>query len=54
MGVIKDRNKGVKGIEEIRKRWQEYIGELYKKGLNDPLMIPMMESPTKNQTSWNV
>ena len=22
--------------EEIKKRWQEYIVELYKKGLNDP------------------
>ena len=23
-------------VEEIEKRWQEYIEELYKKGLNDP------------------
>ena len=22
--------------EDIKKRWQEYTGELYKKGLNDP------------------
>ena len=22
--------------EDIKKRWQEYIKELYKKGLNDP------------------
>ena len=22
--------------EDIKKRWQEYIEELYKKGLNDP------------------
>ena len=22
--------------EEIKKRWQEYTEELYKKGLNDP------------------
>ena len=53
--MIKDRKKDLKGIEEIRKGWQEYIGELYKKGLYDSLMIAMMEwSPTKSQTSWNV
>ena len=35
MGTIKDRNgKDLK--EEIKKRWQEYTEELYKKGLNDP------------------
>ena len=25
-----------KEAEEIKKRWQEYMRELYKKGLNDP------------------
>ena len=36
MGTIKDRN-GMDLIEaeESKKRWQEYIEELYKKGLND-------------------
>ena len=35
MSTIKDRNgKDLK--EEIKKRWQEYTEELYKKGLNDP------------------
>ena len=24
------------GTEDIKKRWQEYTEELYKKGLNDP------------------
>ena len=34
MGSIKDRN--VKNVtEDIKKRWQEYIEELYKKGLNE-------------------
>ena len=47
--MIKDRNKDLKGIEEIRKRWQEYIRELYKKGLNDPLMIAMMEAITNQE-----
>ena len=37
MGTIKDRNcKALTEAEEIKKRWQEYTEELYKKGLNDP------------------
>ena len=37
MGSIKDRNgKDLTEAEEIKKRWQENTGELYKKGLNDP------------------
>ena len=36
MGSIKDRNgMDLTEAEEIKKRWQEYIEELYKKGLND-------------------
>ena len=32
MGRIKDRNgKDLKETDEIKKRWQEYIEELYKK-----------------------
>ena len=34
MGAIKDRNsKDLREAEEIKKRWQEYTGELYKEGL---------------------
>ena len=37
MGMIKDRNgKDFKEAEQIKKKWQEYTEELYKKGLNDP------------------
>ena len=37
MGVLKDKNgKDLSEAEEIKKRWQEYTRELYKKGLNDP------------------
>ena len=37
MGMIKDRNgKNPTEAEEIKKRWQEYTKELYKKYLNDP------------------
>ena len=37
MGTIKYRNgKDFKEAEQIKKKWQEYTEELYKKGLNDP------------------
>ena len=35
MGSIKDRN-GRDLTEDIKKRWQEYTEELYKKDLHDP------------------
>ena len=36
MGSIKDRNgKDLTEAEDIKKRSQEYIEELYKKGLNE-------------------
>ena len=37
MGTIKDRNcMYLTEAENIKRRWQEYTEELYKKGLNDP------------------
>jgi len=37
MGTIKDRNgKDLTEAEDIKKRWQKYTEELYKKDLNDP------------------
>ena len=37
MGTRKDRNgMDLTEAEEVKKRWQEYIEELYKKDLNDP------------------
>ena len=37
MGLIKDRNCiGLTAAEDIKKRWQEYTEELYKKDLHDP------------------
>ena len=37
MGSIKDRNgMDLTEAEDIRKRWQEYTEELYKKDLHDP------------------
>ena len=36
MGSIKDRNgRDLTEAEDIKKRWQEYTEELYKKGLHD-------------------
>ena len=37
MGTIKDRNgMDLTEAEDIKKRWQEYTEELYKKNLNNP------------------
>ena len=43
MGSIKDRNgTDLREAEDIKKRWQEYTEELYKKDLHDP----------DNHTKW--
>ena len=35
--TIKDRNgMDLKETDDIKKRWQQYTEELYKKGLNNP------------------
>ena len=37
MGSIKDRNgTDLTEVEDIKKRWQEYTEEVYKKDLHDP------------------
>ena len=37
MGTIKDRNgMDLTEVADIKKRWQEYTEELYKKGLHEP------------------
>ena len=37
MGSIKDRNSmDLTEAEDIKKRWQEYTEELYKKDIHDP------------------
>ena len=37
MGTIKDRNgRDLTEAEDIKKRWQKYTEELYKKDLSDP------------------
>ena len=54
MGSIKDRNgMDITEAEDIKKRWQEYTEELYKKDLHDP-DNHNDGSLTYSQTSWNV
>ena len=52
MGSIKDRNgMDLTEAEDIKKKWQEYTEELYKKDFNDPDKV---WSLTYSQTSWSV
>ena len=36
MGTIKKNGRDLTEAEDIKKRWQEYAEELYKKDLQDP------------------
>ena len=52
LGTIKDRNDmNLTEAEDIKKRWQEYTEELYKKDLHYP---DNHDALTQSQTSWNV
>ena len=54
MGSIKDRNgMDLTKAEDIKKRWQEYTEELYKKELHDPKNHDKL-SLIWSQPSWNV
>ena len=54
MGTIKDRNgMDLTEAEDIKKRWQEYTEELYKKDLHDQDNHDGMITH-QTQTSWNV
>ena len=55
MGTINDRNDMhlIEG-EDIKKMWQEYTEELYRKDLNDPDNHDGVWSVTYSQASWNV
>ena len=55
MGTIKDRSgMDLTEAENVKKRWQEYTEELYKKDLHDPDNHDGMITRTKSQTSWNM
>ena len=54
MGTIKDRNCiDLTEAEDIKKRWQEYTEELYKKGLHNPDNHDGVITHL-SQTFWNV
>ena len=54
MGSIKDGNgMDLTEAEDIKKRWQEYTEELYKKDLHDQDNHDGMITH-QTQTSWNV
>ena len=54
MGLIKDRNGlDLTEAEDIKKRWQEYTEELYKKDLHNPDNHDGVIT-NQSQTSWNV
>ena len=54
MGSIKDRNgRDLTEAEDIKKRWQEYTEELYKKDLHDPDNHDAVITHL-SQISWNV
>ena len=53
MGTIKDRNgMDLTEAEDIKKTWQEYTGELYKKIFMTQI-AKMVWSLTQSKTSWN-
>ena len=56
MGSIKDRNgMDLTEAEDMKKRWQEYTEELYKKDLHDPDNHDgVISQLTQSKTSWNV
>ena len=52
MGTIKYRNAtNLIEAQDIKKSWQEYTEELYKKDLNDP---DNHDSVITHQISWSV
>ena len=54
MGTIKGRNgMDLTEAEDIKKRWQKYTGELYKKYLHDQDNHDGVITDL-DQTSWNV
>ena len=60
MGSLKDRNgMELTGAEDIKKRWQEYTEELYKKDLHDPdsnnAMITHLEPDIlESEVKWDL
>ena len=60
MGSIKDRNgMDLTEVEDIKKRWQEYMEKLYKKDLNDPdnhddVITPLEPDILECEVKWSL
>ena len=55
IGTIKDKNgMDPTEAEYIKKRWQEYTKELYKKDLNNPDNHNSVITHQEPDTSWSV
>ena len=53
MGTIKDRNgMDLTETEELKKRWQEYPEELYKKDLYDSVIIHREPDILEYEVKW--
>ena len=58
MGTIKDRNgMNLTEAEDIKKRWQEYTEELYKKDLHDPdnhdgVITQLLSDILESEVKW--
>ena len=58
MGSKKDRNgRNLTETEDIKKRWQEYTEELYKKDLHDPdnhdgVIIHLQPDILEHEVKW--
>ena len=60
MGTIKDRNgMALTEAEAIKKRWQEYTEELYKRDLHDPdnhngMLIHLESDILECEVKWDL
>ena len=55
MGTIKDRNgMDLTEAEEIKKRWQEYTEELYKKDLTDNVITHLEPDILECEVKWTI
>ena len=53
MGTIKDRNsKDLTEAEDVKKRWQKYTKELYKKDLHDDAITHLESDILECEVKW--
>ena len=55
IGTVKDKNsKDLTEAEEIKKRWQEYTEELYKKDLTDNVITHLEPDILECEVKWTI